>query len=207
LLALHPGLRRRSGVACTYAILALAVVGGAFYGPISTRLFDSKDDATFGREMFIEDATALIDDAPAFGSGLNGYSYNVRDFMKTRPDKYEDGWIPPVHNIYYLWWAETGYVGLAVFLFMWAWIIWIGIQNLRVQDQIMFVANAASLSGMLAFMVDGYFSFTLRVTPTLKEFWALASLIMAVQYWRRHAAARPLFSDSQLKGAAQTHGA
>jgi putative inorganic carbon (HCO3(-)) transporter len=181
----HPTLRRRSMMATAGAVIALAIGVIAFYGPITARLFDSREDATAGREVFREDAVRLINSAPLFGSGMNAYVYNVREFMSTRPDKYEGGWIPPVHEIYYLWLAETGWVGLSVFLFMWGWIIWYGILNFSVRDDLLYTINAGAVCGLIGFIVDGFLSFTLRVTPTLKEFWCLAALIMAVYYWRQ----------------------
>jgi hypothetical protein len=37
---------------------------------------------------------------------------------------------------------------------------------------------------MLAFMVDGFLSFSLRVNPTLRVFFVVAGIIMAIRYLR-----------------------
>jgi hypothetical protein len=70
---------------------------------------------------------------------------------------------------------------------MWAAIVWAGICNLKVKDERLFAVNAACLAGMLAFALDGFASFSLRLTPALKTFWVLAAMMMAIRYWRlRH---------------------
>jgi hypothetical protein len=67
---------------------------------------------------------------------------------------------------------------------VWASIIWTGFTNLSVRDELLFVVNAASLATMIALIPDSFLSFTLRVNTTLRLFWFLAALIMAVRYLR-----------------------
>jgi hypothetical protein len=66
---------------------------------------------------------------------------------------------------------------------MLAWILRIGWRNLRVRDETLFIINVACLCGVLALMVDGMFSFTLRINSMLRVFWVLAALIYAINYW------------------------
>jgi O-antigen ligase len=187
LMVLHPGMRRRSLVTLGVAVVALLIVLAVFRGPIMARLFESQDVATIGREEFKADARRMIAASPVFGHGLNSYVHAVPPYMKYRPRDFEY-WIPPVHQIYYLWTAETGFVGLAIHLALWGLIAAAGIGNLKVRDELLFTVNAACLAGMLAFSVDGFFSFSLRVNSALKVWWVLAGLIMAIRGIRR---ARP----------------
>ena len=179
----HRGLQRRSLLAAGAAVAALSVVVIAAWGPITTRLFESKDDATIGRAVFEEDARRMIAERPILGYGINSYVHEVVPFL-SHPAKAYGGWIPPVHNIYLLWWAETGIVGLAIHLLLWGCIAVMGIRNLSVHDETLFVVNLACLASLLAFAVDGFFSFTLRVNQTSRVYWILAAMIMAVHYMR-----------------------
>jgi putative inorganic carbon (hco3(-)) transporter len=190
LTVLHQGLRRRSLMAATVALAALLAVGGIFAGKIMNRILDSKESAMISRYEYIRDAWGLIKAKPLLGWGLNSYVLAVPPFTqygaRGARDKYLN-WIPPVHNIYLLWWAETGLIGLAIHLALLGGIIWVAVGNLRVRNELLFLINAACLSGMLAFIVDGIFSFSLRFNSILRVFWVLAGIIMAVHYWRlRH---------------------
>jgi O-antigen ligase len=184
LMMLHQGLRRRALTAAIAAIMTLILIIAMFYGPIMQRIFESKQEAMLGRMEFKEDAKRMIAERPWLGWGLNNYIDAVPPFMKYSLSAYGD-WVPPVHHIYYLWWAETGIIGLVLHLSMWGGIIGIAVRNLRVQDEVLFTLNAACLSGMLAFAVDGIFSFSLRINSTLRVFWVLSGIILAVHYCRR----------------------
>lgn len=180
----HRGIRQRFVGSVSLVLAALLTTGLFFSGSIISRLFESKEDATIGRELFKEDAKRMIAEKPLLGWGLNSYTNEVAPFMKVSINAFEGKALPPVHHIYYLWWAETGLIGLIIHLAMWWGIVWAGLQNLRIRDKLMYSINAACLCGMLAFAVDGFFSFTLRMNAPLKLFWVLAGIIMAIRYWR-----------------------
>lgn len=187
LMTLHHGLRRRSLITMMLAAAALLIVCVAFAGPITRRIFESRKSAMLSRADYISDARGMISAKPILGWGLNSYVYAAPPFTKygarEAHKKYEN-WLPPVHNIYLLWWAETGLVGLVIHLLVLGSIITVGVGNLRVKDELLFAINAACLSAMLAFVVDGFFSFSLRINSILRVFWVLAGIIMAVRYWR-----------------------
>ncbi len=179
----HRGLRPRAAVFAAGSLIALLALGLAFGGTISSRLFNSKEDATIGRELFKEDARRMIAEKPLLGWGLNSYTNEVAPFMKVSINSFEGKALPPVHHIYYLWWTETGIIGLGIHLFVWGAIVWTGIRNLRVADKTMYAVNAACLAGILGFVSDGFFSFTLRMNAPLKLFWVMAGMIFAIRYW------------------------
>ena len=182
-LVMHRRLFRRSMAAVALSMFALATVFGAFQEQITKRLFDSVEISTTGREEFKEDARRLIDDYTWFGVGLNQYVNELPPYMKYSLKAY-GFWVPPVHNIYYLWWAETGFVGLMVHLAMWVAIVLMAWRNLRVDDEILFIMNLACMAAMIAFAVDGFQSFTLRVNPLARVYWVLAGMIYATFYWQ-----------------------
>ena len=202
LMILHRGLRRRSMLAAGMATVALLLVAAIFFEPIMARIFSSRQAAMLGRAEYKRDAWGMIEARPWLGFGLNSYVFAVPPFTKYGGSEgarrhYRD-WIPPVHNIYYLWWSEIGAVGLALHLVLLAWIVRIGIGNLRVKDEVLFTVNAACLSGMLAFLVDGFFSFSLRFNSILRVFWVMAGIMMAVHYWRLRNSAEDTLEQSPL---------
>jgi putative inorganic carbon (hco3(-)) transporter len=191
LLVLHESSRRKSLLALLGALLALSAVAVVFSGPILTRITGSKQSAMLSRAEYIRDASGMIRQKPLLGWGLNSYVYAAPPFTqygaRGAREKYKN-WLPPVHNIYLLWWTETGLVGLLIHLAMLFVVVRIAVGNLKVQDDRLFALNAACLSAMLALLVDGFFSFSLRFNSILRVFWVLAAMIMAIHYLRRQPA-------------------
>jgi O-antigen ligase len=180
-MSVHRSLRIRSiFAACLTCILGIAILT-AFLDPITERLLNSKDDATKAREIYKADARRMIEAAPWFGHGLNSYVFELPNYATLKLKSYGDQ-PPAVHNIFYLWWADTGIFGLILFCTVWASIIWTGIKNLAVHDDLLYIVNAACLAGMIGLIPDSFLSFTLRVNTTLRLFWLLAALLMAVRY-------------------------
>ncbi|MGH9785879.1 MAG: O-antigen ligase family protein [Terriglobia bacterium] len=187
LMIFHQRLRRRSLLTAVAVGMAVIILGVGFSGPIIQRIFQSSESAMLGREVFEADAKRMIAVKPWLGWGLNTYTIESPAFSEYGPRKAEEihgGWIPVVHHTYLLWWAEMGILGLALHLALLAAILGVGIGNLRVQDEMLYIINAACLGSILAFMVDGFFSFSLRVNPILRVFWVLVGIMAAIRYWR-----------------------
>jgi O-antigen ligase len=200
LLMLRAQLRQRALVMTVVAGLALGAVGVGFSDKIVKRLFESREDAALGREEYKSDARRMIAARPWLGFGLNSYVFAMPPYTRygaRNAKKWYGAWLPPVHHIYYLWWAETGAIGLAVHLLMWLWILVAAVGNLRVRDATLFAVNAACLCAMAAFAVDGFFSFTLRIDSTLRLFWLLSGMIYAIHYIRMSGGAEPVEPVSQ----------
>jgi O-antigen ligase len=197
---LHPRLRLRSLVATVVAGIIGVAVFASMFDRITQRLLRSKDDATTAREIYKADAKRMIAASPVIGLGLNSYAFELPNYATLKMANYGDQ-PPAVHNIFYMWWAETGIVGMAIFCIVWGSIIWTGFRNLSVNDELLFVANAACLAGIIGFLPDSFFSFTLRVNTTLRLFWFLAAVIMAVRYLRlREAATLPAAGSREPAG-------
>ena len=89
-----------------------------------------------------------------------------------------------MYNIYLLSCAEFRIVGFLIHLaLLWA-LVRVAVKNLRVRDHMLYTLNAACLSALLAFGVDGFFSFSLRFNAILRVFWVLAAMILAIRYCR-----------------------
>jgi hypothetical protein len=184
LLVSHRPLKQRAlGIAAISGVTMLSVFI-PFADRIATRLFSSRSDASVGREVFLGDFYRLISDHWLFGTGINSYSYEVVPYLSFSVSVYNN-WIPPVHNIYYLWWAELGLLGAALHIGMWLALVLVGVRNLVVKDSTLFVLNAACLGAMLALFFDGFLSFSLRVNQPQRFFFLLAAVFLVVHYWRR----------------------
>lgn len=100
-------------------LLALVLIVGLFYSQIVERLTGDDQDSAESRGVLNTLAWNMIKDKPILGVGANTFSL--------WSDHYEDsatgrlGWLAraPVHNKYFLVWAETGSVGL----FFWLWFL------------------------------------------------------------------------------------
>jgi O-antigen ligase len=187
LMLMHRGLSRRVLLPVSAASLALGLVCAMFIGQIMTRILESKEDAITGRAEYTATARRMIALKPVLGWGLNSYVYVAPPFTSygARGAAYVyKGWLPPVHNIYLLWWAETGIVGLLLHLALLAWLARIAISNLKIRDGTLFAISAALVAALAAFLVDGFFSFTLRINAMLRVFWILSALILAIRYLR-----------------------
>jgi len=197
LILSHKQLFRRSLMPAVAAATVVLMVLCAFAGQIITRLFSSKIDATNARERFKEEAARLIAEKPVFGWGINSYVDEILAFSDFSRAAY-GGWVPPVHNIYFLWTADMGLVGLALHLFVVGYFIYVGITNLKIRHPMMYAINAACLAAIAAFLVDGNFSFSLRVNQILRLFWVLGALMVGIRYWRLsgRAAHAPVHPDA-----------
>lgn len=74
------------------------------------------------RVEFNDYAIKLWTEHPVLGIGLNNFPYYA--------NRFEDQNFPPAHNIYFLMLAETGILGLFVYLIYYFRFLWIGIYSL-----------------------------------------------------------------------------
>jgi O-antigen ligase len=185
---------RRHYLLLRVAFLCLLVlVGATFSGAIVDRLVRSDPSAVATRFHLAEIAWKMIRDRPLLGCGLNTYVFEMVPYTEVPTPagvtrKYGEEW-PAVHNIYLLVWAEQGLVGLALFLLVHLAILRTAWRNLRVEDEVLFAINIGCMFGILAVMLDGMVSFTLRFSGPLRVFWTLAALIVAIRWWHRRQAA------------------
>lgn len=100
-----PALRRLVLIGGVVAVLGgISLVFIATRGDLATRFFS-------GREFFFEDSWAEIIAHPIIGTGAGNLMLNIG------PKRgYEIPNLLPVHNVYLYVWAESGLIGLALFL-------------------------------------------------------------------------------------------
>jgi O-antigen ligase len=197
IMFLHEKSQRRSLLAIIPAVTVLLLLATVFSDRIFTRLFESKVGAMISRYEYIDTANRMIARKPILGWGLNSYVWNAYPFTnegaRAARDRYKQ-WLPPVHNIYYLWTAEMGFVGLVAHLFLFGGIVAVALANFKVRNELLFAINAACLAGMVAIMIDGWFSFTWRINSIMRVFWTITAMIMAIQHWRKKDARRRILA-------------
>ncbi len=195
----HRRVSRLSVFAVPVLALVCISILAPFSGSIITRLLHSKDDATIGREAFKEDAKRMIAAKPIFGFGLNTYTVAVQPYMLFSVAAFEGGFLPPVHNIYLLWLAETGIVGFTCHVMLWGTLFVQALFNLRVRNDMLYMVNACCIGGYIALLVDGNFSFEWRMTTVHRTFWVMSGMIMAISYWRLQHEAGPDADLTEVK--------
>ena len=90
------------------SLILLCLIGVFYLGPQI-----SADEAFSQRLQLIKTAWLMIQAAPLVGVGLSNFIVRLPDFWQITGFTY---WLQPVHNIYFLVVAETGLVGLLIFL-------------------------------------------------------------------------------------------
>ncbi len=83
----------------------------------------STNEAFFQRTQLMKASLLMIKDSPLSGVGLNNFLVYLPNFWPLTGFTY---WLQPVHNIYLLIAAETGIVGLVIFL----WFLFLTFKNL-----------------------------------------------------------------------------
>jgi len=83
----------------------------------------STNEAFFQRWQLMKAAGLMIKNVPLAGVGLNNFTVRLPDYWPVTGFTY---WLQPVHNIYLLVAAETGLVGLLIFL----WFLFLTFKNL-----------------------------------------------------------------------------
>lgn len=93
-------------------IIFLALIGGLFY---RFALPLSGQEAITQRFSLVQIAIKMIKTSPLAGVGLNNFIPRLPDYWQQFGMTY---WLQPVHNIFLLIAAETGLVGLLIFLWL-----------------------------------------------------------------------------------------
>ena len=149
--------------------------------------FDRRDFSIAMRRIIWADSVDLIRSRPWLGTGPGNYELHLpshrsvarhREWNELMGDRQHVAY--RAHNEYLEQAAETGVVGLAVFLWMLASLIWAGAAIVRRRT-----ANPARLVGlgclaaMIGVLVHSLFSFTLQDPTAATHFYLFAGLLLA----------------------------
>ncbi len=131
-------------------LLVFAIVVVLFYGQIVERLTGDDQGSAESRRVLNTLAWNMIQDKPVLGVGANTFTLWSDHYES--PETGPLGWLAraPVHNKYFLVWAETGTVGL----FFWLWFLLAalkrGVQSANSDDKVKGITALGFSCGLLA---------------------------------------------------------
>ena len=172
--------------------LALLIGAAVFFPQLEARF-----EENFGTGHFNEEVTSryqlndlaghMIADHPALGVGLN-------NFEVVMPPYENHGIIfinNPVHNLYLLYLAETGIVGLAGLLFVGIAMYNVALRLARSRDRLLGGVGLGVAAAMAFLFIEELLGFSLRQDQPLALYWIFAGLAVAcyrmagLEGWRR----------------------
>jgi putative inorganic carbon (HCO3(-)) transporter len=184
------GLRRRlmtSAQLAGVAAMAVAVLlaAAAVYPALYLRLTDSDERATESRVLMVQQALLISQENPLFGVGLGGYNavaqYRIPAAFATVTPEYQKEILKGiVHHKYLLVLAETGAIGLCLFLYVFYRALRSFFEVRRWVDDVHHVLGlglASALVAQLVFYHFDHFYIDLRIGLLWFTFGLLSALV------------------------------
>lgn len=165
-----------------------------FSTKIIDRIFYASHLSGYFRSSVNEMTITMIYSHPIFGLGLNNYQQNAPDYFRDMPDPRNVSHLireeVVVHNLYLLVTAETGLLGLIVFLIILYLLLKRSLFIFRSDKPIISSIGIACFCFVLGFMASEIFDFSYRLDQLFYLFWALAGLTVAASHMERHSTGR-----------------
>jgi hypothetical protein len=187
----------------TVVVAAGLVAGGALAaGSVIERFAEAPESSMLARDEFNRVASQMASDHP-LGVGINQYSAVLtatpayRDRIVLMAQEAQGG---VCHHIYRLTLAETGWLGLAVFLLvMWRFAARTGWRSSRSRG-VEGLLLASLLVGAATLHASGFLEWAFRTTPIFFLFNACAGLAMAMAEQARRSGTSPVVSPPPAPG-------
>jgi O-antigen ligase len=157
--------------------LSILVVSPLIAGSIIARLRNPLD--TFNTRVQLNQvALNMIRAHPFLGVGINTFvdvmqHYDTTGITRDFPQ--------PVHNVFLLIAAETGLVGLGLFISLLLAAFWEGLQAIKYNDRFLSAVAIGILSGLAVLMVSNLADVHLRTNALYALFWLLIGLVVGVR--------------------------
>lgn len=175
------GMRRRRFFLLAGGFLVIFLLAFAYQ---STRVVPSEiqSDKKWARYFDWENnrlgywkrSVSIIKDYPVLGSGLNTYS--------SIQWAYDVGWGGYPHNSYLQMTAETGVIGLSVFLWMITVLLRNSFRNLKhIEDPSLRILLLSFLAGLISFFIHSFFDTNFYSVQLGSFMWLLMGFIIALQ--------------------------
>jgi O-antigen ligase len=173
-------LSTRSLAKLTAIALPALMVGMLFGSSIVTRLTEVHPgmDTLVDRMKLIQVALNMIAAQPLLGVGINTFVAVMRQYDTTGVTYY---FPQPVHNVYLLVAAETGLVGLALFLYLIVIVLREGLQAAKTDDRFLSVCAIGILGGLIVLATSNLADDHLRTDILYALFWLLIGLVVSVK--------------------------
>ena len=173
-------LRSRERMRVAAVLLLASVVGLFFAGAISARLAQTslQSSQIVDRVRLIEVALNMIVAHPILGIGINNFvdvmhQYDPTGVTYVFPE--------PVHNVYLLVAAETGIVGLCLFLWLIVAVFQAGFKAVQTRDRFLSASAIAVLAGIAVLLISNVADVHLRTDVLYGLFWLLIGLTVAIK--------------------------
>ena len=180
-------LRVRVRVHATTAVLGLLMAAGIVRvaGPILSRIQTAPKASETARDEFNYAARLMLHDHP-FGVGLNNFSYvlTTHTAYRARFEAMKNEETAGVaHHIYWLTAAETGYLGLALYLAIIVRFGWSALRgalrgygrNKSIHGTLLF----GVFLGFCALQASGFYEWAFRLTPVMQLFVIQAAIAVS----------------------------
>ncbi|HEY1173655.1 MAG TPA: O-antigen ligase family protein [Verrucomicrobiae bacterium] len=161
-----------------------------------------------GRGVYLRIAWTILQDKP-FGVGLNNWSYWVSktygeqvglwyedyDDLEYQPDKVNlpsFHYAAPAHNLMALTAGELGFIGLGLFLLLWARWFWMGQVFIWRRAQTTIHRFGVGLFfGVMGVFLQSVTEWTYRQTAIAFAFHIFLGTLASLYYWRKHTTPAP----------------
>ncbi len=165
----------RSLAKLTVVVLSAITVSALFATSIAARL---RAQTFADRIKLNQVAFNMIGAHPLLGVGINTFVNVMRRYDTTGVSSY---FPQPVHNVFLLVAAETGLVGLGLFLLLILIALREGLQAMKTNDRFLSASAIAILSGLVVLMVSNLADVHLRTDTLYALFWLLIGLVVAIR--------------------------
>lgn len=142
------------------------------------------DPNVIGRVRLLELSVALIARHPIFGVGANNFALSLPEVVTI---DYAGVWLATVHNKYALVWVETGFIGLAAFLFFLGSVLRRSWRVYRNGDGLTAPLGMGFMCGVVAMLVHMNFD-KFADRANIQMLWLFAGVVYALH---RVATSRP----------------
>lgn len=177
-------VRLRSRRIRIYSLAALLVMlGGGMKATdsIIDRFLNAPEASGAAREEFNKAARLMAADNP-LGVGINNFSRALSDVPGYRRHievMETEAQAGVAHHIYWLTAAETGYIGVAVFVLLQAQVLVLTMRGALRTGSLDSLFAAAFLVGLSTLHLSGFFEWGFRITPVTYQFAICAGFAMA----------------------------
>jgi len=155
---------------------------------IIARLFESDNNAAYARIPLMELAFRIIKANPILGVGANNFTVVMYDYISA---ELAGMWLYIVHNKYLLVWAETGIIGIIVFLWFLFSTIGRGWQCWRTQHPIIAPISLAMTVAIIGHMIHMNVD-VFQGRPHIQLLWIMSGLLIATLNMMRKSSATDL---------------
>jgi hypothetical protein len=171
--------RSRLVFAVLLILLGLGIVAFLLWGVISQRVSVFGSSSWLVRTGSFKVASNMIEQKPWLGVGANNYLAVAHQYVPFGVSGVFADLI--AHNLFYLVTAETGIVGLLVFLMLLWEIMAAGQRVAGAYDQPLSFMAIGILGGIVALVAHGMFDWLFRYDPIYTLFWFQVGLLIAMQ--------------------------